>query len=309
MEETAIKRRKVTIRQLRDMKARREPIVALGVYESVTASIADKIGFHILMTGPSGPMSLFGHTNPAQISLDEQLTTLRAVTRVTNYAMINAHMPFMAYQASPRDAILNAARLVAEGGADTVKCDATRALIGNIRAIVEAGIPVTAHIGVQALRRVEQSGYGIKGADAEEAKRLIDDAHALADAGVFAFLVEHVCADVMALLSESLPVPAISLGSGPCADGICIVSGDLLNYSAFPRPAHAGQMADLATVIERGLAEFGSRLRAGTYPDANDAPHFSEPEYGVFMKMVRKREPQAHLSLRTTPVGGENHDR
>jgi 3-methyl-2-oxobutanoate hydroxymethyltransferase len=288
MDETATKRRKVTIRHLSDMKARGDPIVALGVYDSVTASLADEIGFHILMTGPSGPMSLFGHTDPTQISFEEQLTTLRAVTRVTNYALVNAHMPFIAYQASPRDAVLNAARLVAEGGADTVKCDATRALVGNIRAIVEAGIPVIGHIGVQALRRVEQSGYGIKGADAEQAKRLIDDAHALVDAGIFAFLVENVCADVMALLTKSLAVPAISLSSGPGADGVCIVSGDLLNYSAFQRPAHAGQTADLATVVERGLAEFASRVRAGVYPDASDAPHFSESEYSAFMKMIRK---------------------
>jgi 3-methyl-2-oxobutanoate hydroxymethyltransferase len=293
VEKGEAKRHKVTIRELQRMKANGERIVALGVYESVTASIADEIGFHIFMTGPSGPMSLFGHTNPTQISFEEQLTTLRAVTRVARYALINAHMPFLSYQASARDAVLNAGRLVSEGGAETVKCDATRALAGNIRAIVESGIPVIAHIGLQASRRVEQSGYGLKGTTAEEAKRIIDDAHALVDAGVFAFLVEHVCADVMALLTERLPVPTISLGSGPHADGICIVSGDALNYSAFPRPAHAGQVVDLRATIGRGLGEFARKIRDGSYPDNANAPHMSPEEHATFLKIVAQNQTAA----------------
>jgi 3-methyl-2-oxobutanoate hydroxymethyltransferase len=279
-------RRKVTIRQLREMKAKGERIVALGVYDAVTAGIADELGFHIFMTGPSGPMSLFGHTNPAQISFDEQLTTLRAVTRIPRYALINAHMPFLTYHASARDAVLNAGRLIAEGGAETVKCDATRALAGNIRAIVDSGIPVIAHIGLQASRRVEQSGYGIKGASSEEAKRIIDDAEALVEAGVFAFLIEHVCADVTALLTHRLPVPTISLGAGPHADGICIVSGDALNYSAFRRPAHAGQVIDMRASIERGLGEYARQVREGRYPDDTQAPHLGPEEYKAFLQIV-----------------------
>jgi 3-methyl-2-oxobutanoate hydroxymethyltransferase len=276
----------VTIKSLQEMKAKRERIVALGVYDSVTATIADELGYHVFMTGPSGPMSLFGHTNPAQISFEEQLTTLRAVTRLAKHALINAHMPFLTYHASKRDAVLNAGRLVAEGGAETVKCDATRALASNIKAIVDSGIPVIAHIGLQASRRVEQSGYGVKGATAEEAKRIIDDADVLLDAGVFAFLIEHVCADVTALLTERLPVPTISLGSGPDADGICIVSGDALNYSVFPRPAHAGQVADLRATIERGLGEYARQVRGGEYPSEAHAYHLSTQEHAAFLKAV-----------------------
>lgn len=276
------KRHKVSIRQLHAMKARREPIVALGVYESVTASIADEMGVHILMTGPSGPMSLFARRNPVHVTFEEQLVTLRAVSRVARYALINAHMPFMTYQPSERDAVVNAGRLIAEGGADTVKCDATRALAKNIRAIVDAGIPVIAHIGVQAARWIEQSGFGVKGATADEAKRLIDDAHALVEAGVFAFLVEHVCAEVTTLLTQRLPVPVISLGSGGESDGACIVSGDLMNYSAFPAPAHAGRMADLRSLIHEGLSDFANAVRSGSYPDARNAPHMQPEEHKAF---------------------------
>ena len=274
------------------MKARRELIAALGVYELVTASIADDIGYDIFMTGPSGPMSLFGHSNPTQITFAEQLTILKAVSRITQYALINAHMPYLTYQASVRDAVTNAGRLISEGGADTVKCDGTRALAPNIKAIVDAGIPVIAHIGLQASRRIEQSGYGIKGATATEAKQIIDDADALVDAGVFAVLIEHVCADVTALLTERLPVPTISLGAGSSADGVCVISGDVLNYSVFPRPVHAGQAADIRSIIEGGLADYAKRVRDGSYPDDATAPHIGRDEYAGFLALI------SHVSQR-----------
>jgi 3-methyl-2-oxobutanoate hydroxymethyltransferase len=276
------KRKKVTISQLRKMKMEKRPIVAIGVYESVTASIADQYPVQIFMTGPSGPMSLFGHSNPTAISMEEQLCTLRAVSRVTKYALINAHMPFLSYQTSARDAVINAGRLVAEGGADTVKCDATPALFENIRAIVDSGIPVIAHLGVQALRRVEQSGYGLKGATAEQAKRLIDDARVLSKTGVFALLMEHVCAEVVEILAKELPIPVLSLGSGGRGDGISIVAGDLLNYSAFKRPAHAGQMVDLMSEIEKGLASYAAAVRDKSYPQVEAAPKMQEDEYKKF---------------------------
>ena len=278
------KRKKVTISQLRQMKRERQPIVAIGVYESVTASIADNYPVQLFMTGPSGPMSLFGHSNPTAITMEEQLCTLRAVSRVTNYALINAHMPFISYQTSPRDAVINAGRLVSEGGADTVKCDATPALSDNIRAIVDSGIPVIAHLGVQALRRVEQSGYGLKAATAEQAKRLIDDAHAIARTGVFALLLEHVCADVVELIAKDFAIPVLSLGSGGRGDGISIVAGDLLNYSAFKRPAHAGQMADLMAVIEQSLAAYAAAVRDGSYPQAKAAPAMPDDEFKKFLE-------------------------
>lgn len=279
-------RRKVTIRDLRNMKARGEPILALGVYDSVVASLADEMGIHILMNGPSGPMSLFGRTNPAEIPFEEQLATLQAVTRVARYALINAHMPYLTYQASERDAVINAGRLVSEGGADTVKCDGNAHIAGKVRAIVDAGIPVIAHIGLQASRRVEQSGYGVKGRSLAEAQQIIDDAWALVEAGVFAFVVEHVSPELMAHLTKTLPVPTLSLGSGPAADGVTIVSGDVLNYSVFSRPAHAGQFADLRSLILEGLRAYAAQVRDGTYPDAKDAPKMNKGELAKLQKML-----------------------
>jgi len=287
--EVVTERRKVTLRALQHMKARQEPIIALGVYDSVVAGIADDLGVHILMNGPSGPMALFGHTNPTAITADEQLATLKAVTRVTRYALVNAHMPYMSYQSSERDAVLNAARLVSEGGADTVKCDANARIANKIKAIVDAGIPVIAHIGLQASRRIEQSGYGVKGKAFDEARRIVDDAWVLVEAGVFAFVVEHVAPELMAHLARTLPVPALSLGSGPEADGVSIVSGDVLNYSVFPRPAHAGQFADLRNLFADGLGNYARQVRAGHYPHERDAPAMEPSEYRKLQRMLARK--------------------
>lgn len=272
------------------MKARKEPILALGVYDSVVADIADELGIHVLMNGPSGPMSLFGHTNPTAITAEEQLSTLKAVTRVARYALVNAHMPYMSYQSSERDAVINAGRLIAEGGADTVKCDGNARIAGKIKAIVDAGVPVIAHIGLQASRRIEQSGYAIKGNTIDEAQRIIDDAWALVEAGVFAFVVEHVPPELMAHLTETLPVPTFSLRSGPDADGISMVSGDALNYSAFARPAHAGQFADLRGVIELGLRAYQAQVRDGSYPRETDAPTMDPAEFRKLTKMLQSKK-------------------
>ncbi|MBX9590539.1 MAG: 3-methyl-2-oxobutanoate hydroxymethyltransferase [Hyphomonadaceae bacterium] len=288
MSEPSARRRKITIQDLRGMKSRGERIVAMGVYDAVMASLADEAGVHVMMTGPSGPMSLFGHTNPTQITFEEQLVTLKAVTRVARFALINAHLPYLSYHASARDAVLSAARVVIEGQAETVKCDANRELASNIRAIVASGIPVIAHIGLQASRKVEQSGYGLKGQTAEEARRIVDDACALVDAGVFAFVVENVTSDLMGHLTEKLPVPTISLGSGGNADGVCIISGDAVNYSVFSRPRHAGQFADLRAEIDRALRAYAQCVRQEAYPSGADAMHMTAEEHAAFLAQVAR---------------------
>jgi 3-methyl-2-oxobutanoate hydroxymethyltransferase len=278
--------RKTTINGLQSMKSRGIPIAAIGVYESVTASIADQVGMPLFMTGPSGPMSLYGHDNPARISMEEQISLLRAVTRVTKYAMVAAHLPFLAFQTSRRDAVVNAGRLISEGGADVVKCDATIALSENIKAIIDAGIPVIAHIGVQALRRTEQSGYGLKGSTAATAQRLLEDTAKFEELGVFAIVAEHVCADVAAMLAERLTVPVISLGSGSRTDGACIVAGDLLNFSAFQRPAHATSYGDLRALVHDGLRRFLEQVRDFSYPDPKHSISMDTREYENFLELV-----------------------
>jgi 3-methyl-2-oxobutanoate hydroxymethyltransferase len=287
-------RRKVTIRALREMKARGERIVALGVYDCPTAAMADEIGFHVLMTGPSGAMNLFARTAAAEVTHGEQIALLRAVVRGACYALISAHMPFMSYHASPEQAVTSAARLIMDSGSDVVKCDGNRHLARNIEAIVKAGVPVIGHIGLQASRRVEQSGYGVKGRTAAEAKLVIDDARACVEAGAFALLVEHVPAELMQIIARSFDVPALSLGSGPLGDGQCVVSGDAVGYLARPAPAHVRRMVDVRPMIAAALTTYREQVRARVYPPEDAAPHMDRDIIDRCAERIRIRRDRNH---------------
>ena len=258
--------KKITIKHLLGMKARGETIVALGVYDYPTASVADRLGFEILLTGPSGPMSLFGHRHVHSIKPEEMLVITKAVSRVEPKALLVASLPFMTYESSNQRAIETAALFVTQGGADCVKCDANRYLAPRLEAIVRSGIPVMAHIGLQASRNVEQSGYRVQGRTAEEAINLVEDAEALVRAGVFALLVETATQEVTHYLKNNLHVPVISLGSGSDADGVCIVSGDAVGYSVFPKPPTAARFVDIRPSIHKALTSYAQSARNGLYP-------------------------------------------
>lgn len=270
-------RKKVSIERLLTMKERGDTIVALGVYDSPMAAWADAIGFEIFVIGNSGPMSLFGHRAATTVRADELLFMTRAVSRVTRYALIVATMPYMSYAASREESVRTAAWLVSEGGADCVQCHGNLQTAEFIAAITGAGVPVYAHLGLQSVRKTEQSGFGLKGRTADAAKRIVDEARAMVDAGAFAIMLEHVPVELTRTIREMVPVPVISLGSGADADGVYLVSADLIGYSVFRKPATAGQFADVKPVVEEALKAYASQVRSGEYPSEEQTKHM-DPE-------------------------------
>ena len=284
--ETTARRKKVTVKQLLDMKKRREMIVSIGVYDSPMAAIADEIGFDLLINGNAGPMSLLGHKTPMTVRFEEQLILTQAVSRVAQYGMIVAHMPYMTYHASQEDAIRNAARLISEGGADAVKCEGNRYTCRYVAEIVRAGIPVMGHIGMQASRKLEQSGFGLKGRTAEEAVRIVDDARAFVEAGAFGFILEYTPVEITTYLARTLPVPVISVSAGPSPDGIYIGTGDAVGYSAFPRPKNAANFVDVAPIIRHGLVQYREAVLEGRYPGPEFTLHMSPDGREKFNRLV-----------------------
>ncbi|MGN2393010.1 3-methyl-2-oxobutanoate hydroxymethyltransferase [Pelomicrobium sp. G1] len=278
-------RKKVTLNYLRQKKARREPITAIGVYDAPMAAIADRVGFDLLIIGNAGPMSLFAHKDPTTVKFEEQLFMTQAVSRVARYGFIVAHMPYLTYHASKEQAITNAGRLIAEGGADAVKCEGNRYTAEYIAEIVRAGIPVMGHIGMMASRRTEQSGFGIKGKTAQEAREIAETARAFVDAGVFGFIVEQVPTEVAAYLTRTLPVPVITLGGGRVNDGVYHISGDVVGYSAFPIPKNRGGFVNVGPMIEEGLRRYRDETVAGAYPLEEDSFHMTPEEHEKFLKM------------------------
>lgn len=279
-------RKKVSIERLLTMKERGETIAALGVYDSPMAAWADDIGFEIFVIGNSGPMSLFGHQAATTVKADELLFMTRAVSRVTRYALIVATMPYMSYATSREESVRTAAWLVSEGGADCVQCHGNLQTVEFIAAITGAGVPVYAHLGLQSVRKTEQSGFGLKGRTAEAAKRIVDETRAMVDAGAFAIMLEHVPVELTRTIRDMVPVPVISLGSGADADGVYLVSADLIGYSVFRKPATAGQFADVKPVVEKALKAYASQVRSGEYPSEEQTKHMDPEALEELRKLI-----------------------
>lgn len=282
-------RKKVTIKELHRKKAAGEMITSLGVYDAPMAAIADNVGFDLLINGNAGPMSLLAHRDPTTVPYMDQLILTQAVSRVVKYGMVVSHLPYMTYNVSAPDSVRNAARMISEGGADAVKCEGNAYIARTfVEPIVQAGIPVMAHLGLMASRKLEQSGYGVKGRKAEEALEIVKAARAFAESGAFAILIEQTPEEVAAYLAESLPIPVIGLVAGRRCDGIYDISGDMLGYSAFPAPKAKRTFADLRGAIDQGLRAYLAESLAGNHPTDESIPHMTEEEHARFLEVVDK---------------------
>ena len=284
------RRKKVTLNYLREKKKRGERITSIGVYDAPMAAIAARVGFDILVNGNAGPMSLLGHPDPTTVTFEEQLFLTRAVSRVAKYGLVVGHMPFLSYHTSKEQAVANAGRMVSEGGAHSVKCEGNKHTAEYIAEIVRAGIPVMGHIGMQASRRVEQSGFGIKGRKASEAAEIVENARAFAEAGVWGFILEQVPTELAAHLTRTMEQPIITLGGGSINDGVYHISGDVVGYSAFPIPKNRGSFSHVGSIIEEGLRMYKDESVSGAYPPADSAFHMEKEEYQKFLRLVGSSE-------------------
>ena len=285
---TEKRRRKVTLNHIRGKKERGERITSVGVYDAPMAAIADRVGFDLLINGNAGPMSLLGHPDPTTVSFEEQLFLTRAVSRVVKYGFIVGHLPFLTYHASREQAIVNSGRMMAEGGADSVKFEGDRHTAEYVAAVVRAGIPVMGHIGMQASRRSEQSGFGVKGRKSEDAAEIVEGARAFVEAGAWGFIAEQIPTELAAFLTEDLPAPVITLGGGRVNDGVYHISGDVVGYSAFPIPRNRGAFADVGRIMEDALRRYRDESVAGAYPPEEHTFHMGAEEHEKFLALMEK---------------------
>jgi 3-methyl-2-oxobutanoate hydroxymethyltransferase len=280
-------RKKVTLKSMQLKKHKKERITSIGVYDSPMAAIADRIGFDLLIIGNAGPMSLFGHKDPTTVKFEEQLYMTQAVSRVAKYGFIVAHLPYLSYHLSKEDAIRNAGRMVSEGGADGVKCEGNKHTAEYIAEIVRAGIPVMGHIGMQASRRTEESGFGVKGRSAEDARKIVETADAFQEAGVFGFILEQVPTELAAFLTTRMKVPVITLGGGQVNDGVYHIGGDVVGYSAFPTPKNRGGFVDVRPLMEQGLQDYRNACLSGAYPLPENSYVMPPEEHQKFLEMFK----------------------
>ncbi|WP_420416925.1 3-methyl-2-oxobutanoate hydroxymethyltransferase [Pacificispira sp.] len=238
----------------------------LSVYDCPTARIAAAAGIETLLVGDSLAMTVLGHPDTVSVTTEEMLHHVKAVSRGAGTSMVVADMPFLSYQTSPRDAVLNAGRFMKEGRADAVKIECGRNAAPTVAAIHDAGIPIVAHIGLTPQSAGQLGGLKVQGKTVDTALKLIDDARAYQDAGAFAILMECVPAEIARLVSDALDVPTISYGAGPHCDCQGLVSSDVLGlFDAF-LPKFSRRYAELATDIGKALSSYHADVVAGRFP-------------------------------------------
>ena len=270
-------REKVTVRDIVRAKQHGKRIVMVTAYDYITAKLVDEAGVDVILVGDSLGMVVLGLPSTHQVTLEDMERHTAAVARAQPRALIDADMPFMSYEASTRDAVLNAGRLVA-AGADAVKIEGGGSYSDVIRALVRAGIPVMAHVGLTPQRYKLLGGYRLAGKTAQEAVEIIREAKGAEEAGAFAVVIEFTAWEVAREITKRLSIPTICIGSGPHCDGQVLVIHDLLGLTPNP-PPFAKKYADLAAEIKRAVAQYAEEVRSARFPDKNMYWSMKKGEY------------------------------
>jgi len=280
-------RKKVTIRDLMRKKENGEKIVWVVLYDWTTARLADQAGVDMILIGDSLGMTILGYPSTLPVTMDDMLRHAGAVVRGVKYAFIVGDMPFMSYQASEEDAIRNAGRLMSVG-CDAVKLEGGAEMAERVRAIVDAGIPVIGHLGLTPQKASMLGGFTVQGRDAESAKRIIDDAKALEEAGAIGVLLENVPAEVAKEVTEETSFLTFSIGGGVETHGQLLLSHDILGLTLGVRPKFAKQYADLKEQILDAFKRYCEDVREKKYPSEEYVVHMKEGEYEKLLKLLKK---------------------
>jgi 3-methyl-2-oxobutanoate hydroxymethyltransferase len=281
-----VKRKKVTIPYLAEKKKRGELITQLAVYDYPNAVVADRAGMDILCVSDTGGMVLFGEPNTTSVTFDQVLMMAKAVDRGSKYGLRMVDMPYMSFHLSPQQAVESAAMFVQKANAEVMKCEGNQHHAKNIEAIVKAGIPVQGHIGITPMRMPQLGGFAAQGKTADRAKELVDDALAMVDAGCFSIMCEVTTSEVCQYLSETLPVPVISLGAGNRADGVHIIGSDLFHLYEPHLPRHSKVYVDLIPIIEKVYKDYMQEVQERIYPGPEHTVFMKKDELDLFKKMV-----------------------
>jgi len=257
--------RRVTVPEIIAAKGKRK-LTEMTAYDHPTALWVDESGIDMILVGDSLAMVVLGHEDTLSITMDEMLHHTRAVARTAQRALVIGDLPFLSYQVSVEQAVLNAGRFVKEARANAVKIEGGRRVAAQIKAIVEAQIPVQGHLGLTPQSSAAFGGFKIQGKTAEAARELIEDARALVAAGCFSIVLEGIPAPIAAMITEAVPVPTIGIGAGPDCDGQVLVLHDLLGLFERFTPRFVKQYARLSGPVREALAAFREEVEKGVFP-------------------------------------------
>jgi 3-methyl-2-oxobutanoate hydroxymethyltransferase len=267
---------KVYLPAIRAAKEKGEKLICLTAYDYPTARVLDEAGVDIILVGDSIGNVIHGYGNTIPVSLEEIASACIAVKRGTERAMVVADMPFGTYHLNADESVKNALRLMKYGGAEAVKLEGGQNRVPLVRRLVDEEIPVVAHIGLTPQSVYKMGGYRVQGRTAEQAKRLIEDAKALEEAGAFAIVLELVPREVAEMITKELTISTIGIGAGPNCDIQVLVIHDLMGMTFGRQPRFVRQYANVRQVMTNAIHAWSADVRSGEYPNDQESYGLTE---------------------------------
>lgn len=262
--------KKNTILTLLDMKARGEKISQVTCYDYSTGRLVDAAGINTVLVGDSLGMTMQGYNDTLPVTMDEMVVYGRSVGRACKDTFVILDMPFMSYQASVEQAVMNAGRLMKETGANAVKLEGGKTVAAQIKAIVESGIPVCAHIGMTPQSANAFGGFKVQGKGEENARRVLEDALAVEEAGAFMCVLECVPPKLAALITKKTKMITIGIGGGVGCDGQVLVWQDMMGMSDF-KPKFVRRFAEVGQILTDAFKAYDAEVKAGTFPNDSES--------------------------------------
>jgi 3-methyl-2-oxobutanoate hydroxymethyltransferase len=290
--------RRLTLQEIAQAKRDGRPLVMVTAYDYPSGRIAERAGVDLVLVGDSGAMTVLGHSSTVPATMDEMLMLTGAVSRACRHALVIADLPFMSYQVSDEDALRAAGRFLKEAAAQAVKLEGAGPMLGRIRALAGAGIPVVAHLGLTPQTATSQGGYRAQGKTAQAALRLLHDAHAAEAAGAFLLVLEAVPAPVAERISRELQIPTIGIGAGAGCDGQVLVFHDLLGLGEEHLPRFVERYASLGDLAVEAVSRYADDVRARRFPQERHTYAIADEELEHFQRLVEAG----------SPVGADDED-
>ncbi|MGE5375881.1 MAG: 3-methyl-2-oxobutanoate hydroxymethyltransferase [Bacteroidota bacterium] len=282
----ATARKKVTTLALRQKKERGEPISMLTAYDYPTALAMDQAGVDAILVGDSLAMVVLGYENTLPVTMEEMLHHSRAVARGARSALLIGDMPFMSYQVSVEEATRNAGRFLQQGGMDAVKLEGGRERVEAVHRITSAGIPVMGHIGLTPQSINQLGGFRTQGKTAIAARRLVEDALALEEAGCFSLVLESVPGRLAELISKKISIPTIGIGAGVGCDGQVLVTHDLLGLFDRFTPKFVKKYADFHHEMQRAFTDYIEDVETKRFPAQEHTVEMDDKEWDALLKDI-----------------------
>ena len=257
---------KNTVKTFMEMKQRGEKITEITAYDYSTAAIMEKAGIHAILVGDSLGMTMLGYPDTLSVTMEDMIRHSSAVARACENTMVIMDMPFMSYQTSVYDAVENAGKLMKIGRGNAVKLEGGTSVAAQIKAITDAGIPVQAHIGMTPQSTNAFGGFKVQGKGEAAAKKLLEDAYAVQEAGAFSVVLECVPPRLAELISKKLTIPTIGIGAGAGCDGQVLVYQDMLGINQGKVPRFVKKYVDAGALMLQGVEAYIREVQDGTFP-------------------------------------------